>query len=206
VSIKDGLLAITSEVLEDVQKEAQAIISIAENEAKETLKKAKEQAYQNYQTIMNQAKTKAESERRKIASVAEVEMRNCLLQTKEDLVDAAFLKALDKLKEFTATKEYHDYLLRLIEQASKLIDRGNLVVQVNAREKAWLTQDVLTRLSEKLHCELTLSGQTEEFIGGCKILTVDSKITYDGTIDNRLQELRPTLRVEVARILFGKET
>jgi V/A-type H+-transporting ATPase subunit E len=206
VSIKDGLLAITSEVLGDVQKEAQAIISIAENEAKETLKKSKEQAYQNYQTIMNQAKTKAESERRKIASVAEVEMRNCLLQTKEDLVDAAFLKALDKLKEFTATKEYHDYLLRLVEQASKLIDRGNLVVQVNARDKAWLTQDVLTRLSEKLHCELTLSGQTEEFIGGCKILTVDSKITYDGTIDNRLQELRPTLRVEVARILFGKET
>jgi V/A-type H+-transporting ATPase subunit E len=206
VSIKDGLLAITSEVLGDVQKEAQAIISMAENEAKETLKKAKEQAYQNYQTIMNQAKTKAESERRKIASVAEVEMRNCLLQTKEDLVDAAFLKALDKLKEFTATKEYHDYLLRLVEQASKLIDRGNLVVQVNARDKAWLTQDVLTRLSEKLHCELTLSGQTEEFIGGCKILTVDSKITYDGTIDSRLQELRPTLRVEVARILFGKET
>ena len=206
MSIKNGLLAITSEVLGDVQKEAQDLISMAENEAKEILKKAKEQAYQNYQTVMNQAKAKAESERLKIASVAEVEMRNCLLQTKEDLVDAAFLKALDKLKEFTATKEYHDYLLKIIEQAPKLIEQGNLVVQVSARDKAWLTQDVLNRLSEQLHCELTLSSQKEEFIGGCKILTVDGKITYDSTIDNRLQELRPTLRVEVAKILFGKET
>ena len=51
MSIKDGLLAITNEVLGDVQKEAEAIILAAENEAKETLKAAKEQADKNYQTI-----------------------------------------------------------------------------------------------------------------------------------------------------------
>jgi len=205
VSIKDGLLAITNEVLVDVQKEAQTIILNAENEAKETLKAAKEKANQNYQTIINQAKTKAESERRKVASVTEVEIRNRLLQTKEDLVDAAFKKALAKLKEFTSTKEYRDYLLRLIEKVAKQIDRKNLVIQVNAKDKTWLTKDILNRFSKKLHCELTLSGQTEEFIGGCKIQTEDGKITYDSTIYNRLQELKPNLRVEVARILFGKE-
>ena len=37
MSVKDGLLAITNEVLEEVQKEAQAIILAAENEAKKTL-------------------------------------------------------------------------------------------------------------------------------------------------------------------------
>ena len=39
-------------------------------------------------------------------------MRNRLLQTKEDLVDAAFEKALAKLKNFVETDEYHDYLLK----------------------------------------------------------------------------------------------
>ena len=154
---------------------------------------------------MNQATTKAEGERRKIASVTEVEMRNRLLQTKEDLVDAAFEKALVKLKDFVTTEEYHGYLFKLIEEVAKRIDQKNLVVQVNAKDKTWLTQDMLNRLSKKLHCELKLSDQTEDFIGGCKIQTVDGKITYDSTIDNRLQELKPTLRVEVAKILFGKE-
>jgi len=206
VSIKYGLSAITSEVLEDVQKEAEAIILAAENEAKKTLKAGKGQADQNYQTIINQAKTQAENERRKITSVTEVEMRNRLLQTKEELVNTAFEKALIKLEGFVTTEKYHDYLLKLIEEVAERIGQKNLVVQVNAKDKAWLTQDILNLLSKKLHRELKLSEQTEDYVGGCKILTVDGKITYDSTIDNRLQELKPALRVEVAKILFGKET
>lgn len=205
MSIKDGLSAITSEVLDDVQKEAEAIILAAENEAKETLKAAKEQADQKYQTIINQAKTKAETERRKITSVTEVEMRNRLLQTKEDLVDNAFEKALVKLQDFVKTEEYHEHLLKLIEEVAKRIDSKNLMVQVNAEDKTWLTQNMLNRLSKKPRRELKLSDENEDFIGGCKIQTVDGKITYDSTIDNRLQELKPTLRVEAAKILFGKE-
>jgi V/A-type H+-transporting ATPase subunit E len=206
VSIKDGLLAITSEVLGDVQKEAEAIILAAENEAKETLKAAKEQADQNYQIIINQAKTKAEAERRKITSVTEVEIRNRLLQTKEDLVDGAFEKALVKLENFVKTEEYHEYLLKLIEEVVKKFGQKNVVVQVNVKDKTWLTQDMLNRLSKKLRHELKLSDETGHYIGGCKIQSVDGKLTYDSTIDNRLQELKPALRVEAAKILFGKET
>ncbi len=205
MSIKEGLSAITSEVLGDVQKEAEAIILAAENEAKETLKAAKEQADQNYQTIINQAKTKAENEKRKITSVTEVEMRNLLLQIKEDLVDSAFEKALVKLEDFVKTEEYPEHLLKLIEEVVKKIGQKSVVVQVNAKDKTWLTQDMLDRLSKKLRRELKLSEETEDFIGGCKIQTIDGKITYDSTIDNRLQELKSVLRVEAAKILFGKD-
>ncbi|MGD0994704.1 MAG: V-type ATP synthase subunit E [Candidatus Bathyarchaeia archaeon] len=205
MSIKDGLSAIANEVLGDVQKESEAIILFAENQAKQTLKVGKEQAVQNYQTLMNQATAKAEGERRKIASVTEVEMRNRLLQTKEGLVDTAFEKAFFNLKGFVTTVEYHGYLLKLIEEAAGRIGQKNLVIQVNAKDKGWLTQDMLNRLSKKLRRELNLSDENEDFIGGCKIQTIDGKITYDSTIDNRLQELKPALRVEVAKILFGEK-
>jgi vacuolar-type H+-ATPase subunit E/Vma4 len=58
------------------------------------LKGAKEQADQNFKAIITQAKSKTEAEKRKIASVTEVEMRNRLLQTKEDLVDVSFRESL----------------------------------------------------------------------------------------------------------------
>ena len=205
MSVKVGLYAIANEVLGDVQREAEGMIISAENQAKETLKVAREQALQNYQASMNKATAKAEGEKRKIASVTEVEMRNLLLQTKERLVDDAFDKALLKLKDFVATEEYRKYLLNLISGVSQRIGQKNLVVIVNSKDKEWLTQDMLNRVSKKLHGEIKLSNQTEDFIGGCKIESSDGKITYDSTIDNRLKELKPTLRVEVAKILFEKE-
>jgi V/A-type H+-transporting ATPase subunit E len=204
MSIKNGISAIAKDVVGDVQKEAEAIILVAENEAKAMLKAAKEQADQNYRATITQAKAKAEAEKRKIASVTEVEMRNRLLQIKEDLVDVAFEKALVELKNFVQTEDYHDYLLKTIQNAAKRMGQKDLVVQVNAKDKGWLTADTLKRLSKKLHCELRLSDKTEDYLGGCIIQTEDGKIIYDVTLDNRLQELKPVLRIELSKTLFGE--
>ena len=205
MSNKQGISAIANEVIGDVQKEAVALIIDAENLAKETLKEAKDQADQEYQSILNQTNLKIEAEKRKIASVTEVDMRNRLLQAKEVLVDSAFEKALIKLKAFVNTKDYRDYLLNSIENNARKIRQKNLVLQVNAKDKGWLTQNMLDTLNKKLKCEIELSNETENYLGGCKMQTVDSKIIYDGTLDNRLQEFKPLLRIEVAKILFGVE-
>ena len=201
-----GLSAITNEVLAEVQKEAETIVLEAENDAKEALKSAKQQADKNYQTILNQAIARAEAEKRRIASVTEVEMRNYLLEAKEELLNFAFEKAIMKLKEFAATEEYQRYLLRLIGEATTGLDQKSLVIQVNAKDKAWIAQKKLDRLSKKLNCELKLLDQTGDFIGGFKMQTADGKITYDSTIDNKLSELKPQLRVKLAKIMFREET
>jgi len=206
MDVKDGLVAIASEVLGDVQKEVEALILAAEQEAKKTLKEAKAQADQDYLTIVGQAKVKAEAEQRRIDSLTEVEIRNMLLHSKEELVDQAFETALGKLRDFVETPKYHDYLLKLIEQAAQRIDSKNIILQVNTEDKKWLTQEPLQSLSKKLRLDIKLSDENQMCIGGCKIQTEDGKITYDSTIDSRLQELKLTLRAEVARILFGEAT
>jgi V/A-type H+/Na+-transporting ATPase subunit E len=204
MSNKHSISAIANEVIDDVQKEAIAMIIEAENLAKKTLKEAKNQADQEYQSILNQTNLKIEAEKRKIASVTEIEMRNRLLQAEEVLVDSAFEKALTKLKAFVKTKDYQDYLLNSIETNARKIGQKNLVVQVNVKDKGWLTQNMLDRLGKKLKCEIELSDETENYLGGYKIQTNDSKIVYDGSLDNRLQEFKPLLRIEVAKILFGE--
>jgi V/A-type H+-transporting ATPase subunit E len=148
---------------------------------------------------------KIDAEKRKIASVTEVEMRNRLLQTKEDLVDAAFEKALVELRNFVETDDYHDYLLKIIQNAAERIGQKDLAIRVNAKDKKWLTPDVLKRLSKKLHCELRLLEKTNDYLGGCIIQTEDEKIIFDVTLDNRLQELKPVLRVELAKTLFEED-
>jgi V/A-type H+-transporting ATPase subunit E len=204
VSIKSGVTAIANEVIGDVQKEAEAIIAAAENEAKETLRLAKEKADRTYHAILIEANEKAEAEKRKIASITEVELRNRLLQTKEELVDEAFEKATTKLKSFVETKEYEIYLLKLIEDIAQKMEQKVLVLEVNTRDKSYLTLDILKKLSKKAKTELKFSEQTSNSIGGCKVQTEDGKIVYDGTLDNRLQELKPELRAKIAKSLFGE--
>jgi V/A-type H+/Na+-transporting ATPase subunit E len=204
MSVKNGISAISKEVVGDAQKEAEVIILVAESEAKVALKAAKKVADQKYIEIINNAKHAAEAERRKIASVTEVELRNRLLETKEALVDGVFEKALGKFKDFVETEAYREYLVKRIEAVAEKIGQKDLVVQVNAKDVAWLTQDKLKPSAKKVHCELKLVKAPEQFIGGCIIQTADGKIIYNSTIDARLEELKPTLRVEVAKILFGE--
>lgn len=204
MSVKTGVSAIANEVIGDVQKEAEGIILAAENQAKETLRVAKEHANQTYRTMIDEAKEKAEAEKRKIESIAEVEIRNRLLKTKEELVDLAFEKALIKLKNFVNTEEYQTYLLKLIEEIAEKMDQKVLVVEVNAKDKGWLKPEMLKHASKKLNVEFKISKQTQDYIGGCRIQTEDGKMVYDATLNNRLEELKPELRAEIAKKLFGE--
>lgn len=206
MDVKDGLVAIAGEVLGDVQKEAEAIILAAEEDAKKALQLAKAQADHDYQMLVGQAKVKAEAESRRIASLTELEIRNRLLQTKEELVDAAFQRALGQLKAFVETEKYPNYLLKLIEEVANRVGAKKIIIQVNAKDQDWLTAEKLKVLSKKVQMDMELHAQTGDFIGGCKIQTEDGKVTNDSTFENRLQELKPTLRTQVAKILFEEAT
>ncbi len=206
MSTKTGIAAIAEEVVGDIQKEAEATILAAENQAKEALRQAKEQADQAYLAAITETKEKAEAEKRKIAAVAEVEVRNRLLQAKEELVEEAFEKALVKLRNYVGTEEYRSYLLKLIEDIAEKMQQKALVVMVNAKDKGWLTQDMLKTLSKNKQVELRLIEESQDYIGGCLVQSEDGKLVYDGTVDHRLAELKPELRTKVANTLFGEES
>jgi len=203
LDVKSSVSAIATEVIGTAEKEAEAVILEAEHEAREVLFAATEKADQVRQEIFQHVNAKIVSETRKIASVTEVDMRNSLLQAKDDSVDDAFEKAVVKLKNFVVSEKYSDYLLKIIENASKKLGQKSLILQVNDRDYKWLTQHALATLSVKLQLDLRLSEKIEAYIGGCKIHTVDGKIVLDATLDSKLQELKPFLRVEVAKKMFG---
>lgn len=203
--IKKGLVAIASEVLEDVRKEAEKVIRDAEREAEEILRKAKEETEKTHTHLIIEAKEKGEVERRKIKSLTEMEIRNKLLRVKESLVEAAFDKALSFLSDFVQTENYYDFLLKLITEAAEKINADMLVVYVNSKDRKWLAHGRLNGLAEKLRVKMKLADETLECLGGCIVKTSDGKTSYDNTFEKRLQLLKPVLRIKVANILFRKE-
>jgi vacuolar-type H+-ATPase subunit E/Vma4 len=201
-SIKEGLSAIANEVLADVDKEAENIVQEAEARAKDTLKTAKENADQTYQTILDEAAVKTQAEKRRIESLTEVETRNQLLETKEAIVNEVFGRALAELQELVKTEVYHEHLTRLIEEAARKIASKNLIVHLNAADKAWLTQDKLSKLSEKLQVNLRIAKKPEQCLGGCRVQTPGGDVAYDNTLESRLEQRRQELRLKAAKIMF----
>jgi V/A-type H+-transporting ATPase subunit E len=205
LNIKSGLTAIAAEVLDDIRKEAEATIQESENEAKQTLKTAKEEAEKAYSAIVGEATVNAEAEKRRIKSLTDVEKRNRLLIAKEEMVTAAFDRACKRLTGFAKTEEYHVYLVSLIAEASGNIGSEKVVVQVNSADKKWLTRGSLSSIKQKLGVDLKLSSETLNCMGGCKIQTEDRTRVLDETFENRMEQLKPALRVEAAKILFKEE-
>ncbi len=203
--IKQGLSAIANEVLEDVRKEAETVILRAEVEAKILLQAAKEEADKTYAVIIAQAESKALSEKRRFQSLTEVETRNLQLQLKEELVDVAFEKAKKKLREFAKTNAYRSCLFKFVEEGASKIGSDTLIIHVNSEDKLWLSGENLSSLSKRLHLDLRIAEDTENSVGGCRIESIDQKVIYDNTLENRLLQLRQILRLEVAKILFAKE-
>jgi V/A-type H+-transporting ATPase subunit E len=189
-------------VFDDVQKEAEALILKAHEEAKTSLQAAKREADRSYQNAVEAAKSRSEAEVKRIASVTDMEARNQLLAAKEELVNDAFKRAQEQIDAFVKTDRYHQYLLDSITQASERMGVKNLTVKVNAADRAWIAQNNQDQRATKQGGMFELSDETISCIGGYIIQTKDGSVSYDGTIDNRLSGLRPSLRTEAAKILF----
>lgn len=204
-SVKKGLVALASEILEDVKKESEIIIRDAEKKAEDILGEAKTEAKRRRVRLLAEAKEKGEIEKTKKKSLTVIEIRNRRLQVKQEHINAVFDKALVRLKQFVESESYHSYLLTFIEEAVKKIESDRLVVYVNSKDGEWLANGKLDELSEKLGVKLTLANETENCLGGCIVKTPDGKLAQDNTFEKRLEALKPILRSEVAKILFEEE-
>jgi V/A-type H+/Na+-transporting ATPase subunit E len=201
-NVKKGLVAIASEILEDVQNESEKIIREAETRAKEILKQAKTEAEKRHADSVAEAKQKSEQEYKKTKSLTAIEIRNIHLQAKEEQLSAVFDEAVARLKKFVDSKNYSNYLLSFVEEAAKNIESDRLVIYVNSKDQKSFKTNQLEDLSKKLDKKLTLSTETIECMGGCIVKTPDGKLSHDNTFENRLQVLKPNIRVKLEKMLF----
>ena len=201
-SVKNGLVAIANEILEDAKNESEKIIRDAEAKAKEILKDAKTEAEKRRNSRLVEAKQKSEQEYRKTESLTAIEIRNISLRAKEEQLNSIFDEAVGRLKKFVDSKHYSDCLLAFVAEAAKNIESDKLVVYVNSKDKKLLKKDTLEDLSKKLEKELTLSEEHLDCMGGCIVKTPDGTLSNDNTFENRLQVLKPNIRIELEKMLF----
>ena len=154
--------------------------------------------------IIESAKKQAENLKRQIVGSSRLAARNQELLMIENAVNNAFEEARKKLAASGGKDSYRTLMASLVEESISSVGSDEVVVECN-RNDAELVSKILADLQKKNpRIKAKVSDQHIEAIGGIRVKSADGTMTYDNTIDSRIERLKPLIRKNIAQILRGE--
>ena len=181
-----------SKILEQTEKSVISNVESALNESLKTLDDSVPKLEQEYDKILADGKKEADKIEKQIMGSADIEARNKQLMALEDAVDKVFSKALDQIANADRSGDYSNLIKTMIEEATQILGTSEITISTNAKDKD-VVQSTLSQFSGA-----ELSSDTIDCLGGVVVKSKDGAMTFDNTIDARIERLKPLIRKEIA--------
>ncbi|MBA4447965.1 MAG: V-type ATP synthase subunit E [Nitrosopumilaceae archaeon] len=181
-----------SKILEQTEKSVISNVESALNESLKTLDDSVPKLEQEYDKILADGKKEADKIEKQIIGSADIEARNKQLMALEDAVDKVFSKALEQIANADRSGDYSNLIKTMIEEATQILGTSEITVSTNAKDKD-VVQSTLSQFSGA-----ELSSDTIDCLGGVVVKSKDGAMTFDNTIDARIERLKPLIRKEIA--------
>jgi V/A-type H+/Na+-transporting ATPase subunit E len=193
-----------------VQKEAELISQIdsAYQESLDNLESSRSKLEAERTRIVEAARKQAENLKRQIIGSARLASRNQELLTIENAVNKAFEEAKKKLQASSGTDSYKDLLKQMVEESVSAIGGSNTVIIESNKNDAEIVRKVVSELRDTgkmQQQEAEVSDQHTDVLGGIRIKSSDGTMTYDNSLDSRIERLKPLIRKNIAQMLRGVE-
>ena len=183
------------------QKEAELISKIdsAYQESLNNLEASRGKLEAERTRIVESAKKQAENLKRQIEGSARLSARNQELLTIETAVNNAFEEARKKLATSGGKDSYRALMTSIIEDSVSSVGSGEVVIECNKND-AELVKKILADLKAKAK----VSDHHIDVLGGIKVKSADGTMTFDNTLDSRIERLKPLIRKNIAQMLRGE--
>lgn len=145
-----------------------------------------------YDKIISDGKKEAEKIEKQIVGSSDLEARNKQLLILEEAVGKVFSKALEQISNTDRNSDYSNLIKTLIEEATKILGTSEISISTNAKDKD-IVQSTLSQFPGS-----ELSSETFDCLGGIKVKSKDGTMTFDNTLDARIERLKPLIRKEIA--------
>ena len=179
-------------ILEKTEKKLVTDLDSSVSSSKETLDNSLTKLEQEYDKIISDGKKEADKIAKQIIGSSDLEARNKQLVALEGAVGNVFDKALDQIKNANQNEDYSNLVKSLIDESSKVLGTSDVIVYTNAKDKDL----VQSMISESSGTEL--ASDAIDCIGGVIVKSKDGAMTFDNTIDARIERLKPLIRKEIA--------
>ncbi len=178
-------------ILKKTEKEILSDLENAGSDSKQTLDNSLPKLEQEYDKIISDGKKEADKIEKQIVGSSDLDVRNKQLLLLEEGVDKVFSKALDQIANTNRSGDYSNLIKTLLDEATKILGTTKVTVFTNAKDKD-VVQSELSKFSGA-----ELSSDTIDCLGGIKIKSKDGTMTFDNTIDARIERLKPLIRKEI---------
>ena len=179
-------------ILKNTEHDILANIKTGLDESQQSLDDAIPKLESEYDKIISDGKKEADKIEKQITGSSDIEARNKQLMALEEAVDKVFSAALDQIANTDRSGDYSNLIKTLIEEATKILGTSEISISTNAKDKD-VVQSALSQFSGA-----ELSSDTIDCIGGIKVKSKDGAMTFDNTIDARIERLKPLIRKEIA--------
>jgi V/A-type H+-transporting ATPase subunit E len=187
------------------QKQADLIrqLDFAYEESVANLESSKTNLEAEYTSIVVGAQKQAENLRRQIVGSSRLAARNKQLVLIETAVNDAFEKAKAKLVSSNKQESYKVLIITMLENSISAIGSDEVIVECNKNDLD-IVKNAITDLS-KNKVRVKVSDKPINVIGGIRVRSADGSMTYDNTLDSRIERLKPLIRKNIVQMLRGEE-
>ena len=176
------------------QTESNILSSLNEalTESQQKLENSTKTLEQEYDQIINDGKKEADKIEKQIMGSADLEARNKQLTTVEESIAKVFSKALDEIANTERSEDYSNLIKSMLDESTKILGTTEIVVSTNSKDK----EIVQSMLSQYPGSEM--SPEPISCLGGVKVKSKDGSMTFDNTVDAKIERLKPLIRKDIA--------
>jgi len=179
-------------ILEKTEKEILSDLENSASASKQTLDDSLPKLEQEYNQIISNGKKEADKIEKQITGSSDLKARNKQLTTIEESIDKVFTKALDEIANTDRSGDYSNLIKSLLDESTKILGTTEVVVFTNSKDR----DTVQSALSQYSGAEL--SSETIDCLGGIKVKSKDGTMTFDNTLDAKIERLKPLIRKDIA--------
>jgi V/A-type H+/Na+-transporting ATPase subunit E len=176
------------------QSEAEILSSLKNSydESLETLSKSQKSLEQEYDKILDEGKKESEKIEKQILGSSDLESRNKQLLLVEESIEKVFDKAIEKIDSFNRDENYSKLITTMLDEATNALGTTDVMVYANSKD-----QDIVKKTLSK-YSGSEIASEKINCLGGVEVKSKDGSMTFNNTIDARLERMKPLIRKEIA--------
>ncbi len=161
-------------------------------DAQKTLSESLPMLEEEYEKIISDGKKEADKIEKQIVGSADLEARNKALLVVQESAEKVLEKAKEKIANMERNSEYSSLITKLLSEATSALNTSDVIVYTNSKDKD-LVQSAVSSISGA-----ELSSDQIDCMGGVKVTSKDGSMSFDNTLDARIELLKPLIRKDIA--------
>jgi len=191
--VSDSALEHTiDKILGQTESNILSSLDSALTESKQKLDDSNATLGQEYDQIISNGNKEADKIEKQIIGSADLEARNKQLMTVEESIDKVFTKAIEEITTTDRSGDYSNLIKSLLDESTKNLGTTEIIISTNSKDKE-IVQSILSQ-----YPGAELSSETFDCLGGVKVKSKQGAMTFDNTLDAKIERLKPLIRKDIA--------